>query len=43
MLQVACEPGAQAMNTTLLDQVAERRDITHAPIMADVDIADGGR
>ena len=27
LLQVGCEPDAQAMNATLLDQVAERRDI----------------
>jgi hypothetical protein len=27
MLQFACEPGAQAMNATLLDQVAAVRDI----------------
>jgi hypothetical protein len=26
MLQFACDPGAQAMNATLLDQVAARRD-----------------
>ena len=26
MLQFACEPGAQAMNATLLDQLAARRD-----------------
>lgn len=27
LLQYACEPGAQAMNATLLDQVAARHDI----------------